>query len=93
MLLKNTVNELNFRLDAAGAGEAPAAQGFVDGEQAGDHKNQTEPQAEIHQDDAGDEAERANNAPRDAAIALDVWAKELAHDGNLAQSFSVASHA
>ena len=83
----------DFRLEAAGAGEAPAAQGFVNCEQTGDDKNQAEPQFVIHEHDARDEAQRADDAARDAPVASDVGAEEITHDGNLAQAISVASGA
>ena len=59
----------DLRLDAAGAGEAPAAQRFIDGEQPRRHQNQSQPQRVVHGDDAGDEAERADDAARDASSA------------------------
>jgi hypothetical protein len=83
--------ELDLCLDAAGAGETPTAQGFVNRKQAGDHKNQSQPQIVIHQHNAGDEAERADDTARDATVALDVRAEEIAHGGNLAQDFHEAS--
>ena len=46
-----------------------------------------------HDDDAGDEAQRPADAAGDAARAFDVGTKELAHDENLPQRFSVASRA
>ena len=76
----------DFRLNAAGAGEAPAAQRFVDGEQAGGHKNQSKPQFEIHDDDAGDETKRADDAAGDASVAADVGLEEPAHGKNLARA-------
>jgi hypothetical protein len=83
----------NLRLEAAGADEAPTAQGFVDGEQSGHHKNQAQPQDVIHRDNARDEAKRADDTARNAASAFDVGTKELAHNKNLPQRFSVASGA
>lgn len=79
-------NPSNFRLDAAGAGETPAAQGFVDGEESGDNKDQPQPQHKIHEDDSGDEAKRPDDASGDTTVALDVWPEEFAH----AEKFSIA---
>ena len=80
----------DFRLDAAGAGETPAAQGFVNRKQTGDDKNQSEPQFVIHQHDAGDEAERADDAARDASVPADVGAEEIAHGQKVARYFPKA---
>ena len=87
------VRVLDFRFDAAGAGEAPATQGFVDGEQSGHDKNQAQPQHIIHENNARDQAERAGDAARNATVALNVGPEEIAHEENLAQGFSVASRA
>lgn len=81
-MIFNTASRFSdLRFDAAGAGETPAAQGFVDGEQSGDDKNQSEPQHIIHEDDASDEAKRPDDTARDAPVPLDVGAKEFAHGG------------
>jgi len=82
---------LDFCLDAAGAGEAPAAQGFVNGEKPGHDKNQSQPQHEVHENDAGDEAERTNDAAGDAALPVEVGTEKMVHGKNLPQEFSVAS--
>src|SRR5450756_1587236 len=66
-------------LYAAGAGEAPAAQGFVDGKQAGDHQHDS-PQGNIPGDDnPGHKAKRAGHATGDAPLTADVGPEEIAH--------------
>ena len=85
--------ESNLRLDAAGAGEAPAGERLVDGEKPGDHKNQAQPKVVIHQNDPRDEEERAADAAGDAALPLDVGLEETTHDENLTHRISVASGA
>lgn len=87
--IRRVVSNLGF--DAAGTRETPAAQSLVNGEQSGDHKNQPQPQHEIHKDDAGNEAERTNDAAGEAALPFNVGAEELAHNKNLPHRFSVAS--
>ena len=81
-----------FCLDAACAGDAPTAQGFVNRKQSGGDKNPAEPVFAIHADhDAGDEAERPDDAARDATVALEIGAEKIPHCRNLTQSFCVAS--
>ena len=46
-----------------------------------------------HDDEAGDQAERAGDTARDASLLADVGAEEIPHAKNLAQPFSVASRA
>lgn len=82
---------LYLRLDAAGAGKTPAGKRLVNGKEAGDDEHQAQPQDEIHQNNAGDEAERADDTARDASVTFDVGLEEMAHGQNLAQRFSVAS--
>ena len=77
---------LDLGLDAAGAGEAPAAEGFKDGKDAGDDEEEAPEGVLAGDDDASDEADGANDAAGDAPIALDVGAEELAHQENLPHS-------
>jgi hypothetical protein len=73
-----------LRPDAAGAGEAPAAHGFNNGEQPGRHKNQPQPPEIITgDDDARDEAQGAHDAARHAPVTVKVRLEETAHGINL----------
>jgi len=74
---------LNFGLDAARPGQAPAAHGFKQGEQTGHHENQTKGQTVIHDDDSGDEAKTSNNPPGNASPVVDIGTEEPLHAFNL----------
>ena len=72
-----------FRPNPARAHEAPAAQRFKNGEQSRRHKNQAEPPHIVHDDDARDEAQRADDAARKASVAVKVGFEKPAHEKNL----------
>jgi len=74
-------------------GQAPTAQRLVNGEQPGDDEDQSQPQHIIHDDDAGDEAQRPSDAARNAAVRLRLGRKNWLTPENLPQRFSVASRA
>ena len=82
---------LDLGFDAAGASEAPAAESFVDGKEAGGDQHEA-PEGNITgDDDSGHEAKRANHATGDAPLTPDVGPEEIAHAQNLPQPFYVAS--
>jgi hypothetical protein len=70
-------------LDAAGAQEAPAGSRLKNSEQARHNQDQA-PQRMIANDDAGDEAQRADHPARHAPAVIQVWMKKLLHVTNLA---------
>lgn len=83
----SVVGKSNLRFDPAGAGETPTAQGFIDRKQSRDHKNQSQPKFVIHQNDSRDEAERTDDTARNASMASDVRAEEIAHGEKIARFF------
>ncbi len=76
---------LKFRLDPARAHDAPAAQRFKNGEQSRCHKNQSQPQHIVHDNDSRDEAQRADDAAREASVTVEVGLEEAAHGKKLAR--------
>lgn len=75
---------LEFRFNSARAHKTPAAKRFKNGEQARPDKNQSEPQDVIaRDDDARDEANCADDAAREASVAVEVGFEEPAHGKNL----------
>jgi len=76
---KSFAEILQFRFNPARAHEAPAAKRFKNGEQARRHKNQAKPPHIIHDDDARDEAQRADDAAREASVAVKVGFEKPAH--------------
>jgi hypothetical protein len=77
--------KLKFRFNPAGANNAPFADSFKNGEQARCHKNQSQPPIVIaRDDDARDKAERADDAARHSAVAVQIGAKKIAHAKMLA---------
>jgi hypothetical protein len=82
-----------FRLDPARAEEAPLADRFKNGEQSRRHKNNPQPEFVIHDDDARDEAQRADDPARETSVTVEVGFEKPAHGKNLprrAQKPSVA---
>ena len=74
----NEKSDLGF--DATGAYDTPSCYGFKNGKQARHHQNQPEPQQIVHDDDAGDEAQRADDPARQASAVTDIGLKETTHD-------------
>ena len=81
--------ELGF--DAAGAHEAPTANGFKHGEQACHNKNQSEPQRIVNSDNARDKANGADDAARHAAPKIKIPAEEAIHKKKITEAVSKAS--
>ena len=75
---------LNLGFEPTGAHEAPAAQGFKNGEQSRHHKNQPQPEPVVHKNNARDEAKRADDPARHAAVMVDIGLEETAHGIKLA---------
>lgn len=67
----------------ASADDAPFGGGFKNGEQTGHNQNQP-PQCVVADNDAGDEAKRADDSARQPPVAVQIWTKEFAHDKKLA---------
>jgi hypothetical protein len=85
------VNQLEFRFNAAGAEEAPARDGFKNGEQAGSDENQSHPPLDVaSHNDAGDEAKRANDAARHPPLAIQIGLEKLAHAKKIAVHAPIA---
>jgi hypothetical protein len=76
---------LNFRLDPARAHEAPAAKRFKQSEQARRHQNNSQPENVVHDNDAGDETQRADDAARDASAMADIGSKKTIHTEKIAR--------
>lgn len=74
---------LEFRLNPASAHEAPFADRLKNGEQSRRHKNKPQPEIIVHDDDARDEANRADDAARDASVAVEVGFEKPAHGKKL----------
>jgi hypothetical protein len=75
----------DFGSDAAGAHDAPARHRLKNGEQTRHDENQSNPPFHVTgNDDAGDEAQRANDAAGHAAVAIEVGFEEPAHGNKLA---------
>ena len=84
-------NDSDFGFEAAGAGQAPAAHGFEEGEEAGDHENQSHRTLKIHDDDSGDQAEAAHHPAGDASAMIDVGPEKSLHTLNLARPKPVSN--
>lgn len=74
-----------FCFHAARAHEAPAAKRFKKSEQARRHQNNSQPENVIHDDDARNETQRADDAARDAPALADVGSKKTIHTEKIAQ--------
>jgi hypothetical protein len=76
---------LEFRFNPARAHDTPAADGFKKSEQTRRHQNDSQPEIVVNDDDARDQAERADDAARDASAMVDVGSEKAAHTRKLAQ--------
>jgi hypothetical protein len=74
----NLCSDLGF--EPAGAHDAPARHGLENGEQSRRHKNQPDPQMEVHRNDAGDEAQCPDDPAGESAPMADIGLKESVHD-------------
>ena len=70
---------LEFRADAAGAEETPAAHGFENAEEADHYERNRGPQGFVRENDAGDEENGAGDSTGDAALKTDVSLKKSGH--------------
>ena len=82
---ENKFSVLKFRPDAARADKAPLGGGLNNGEDPRHHQNQA-PQRIVADNDAGDEAKRADDAARDPPLATQIGPKEFAHARNTSTS-------
>jgi hypothetical protein len=79
-----------FRFDSACAHEAPAADGFINGEQSRCHKNNSQPEFVVNDDDPPDEAQRAGDTARKASVAVKIGFEEPAHGRNITRRVAKA---
>ena len=80
-----------FCLDSAGAGNAPASKRFKNGEQSRRHKKNPQPENIVHDDDARDETDGADDPAREASVSVKVGLEESAHVKNLTDIFELPS--
>jgi hypothetical protein len=73
----------DFGFEAAGPGQAPAAHGFKEGEQTGNHEYQPHNQLEIYNDNAGDQAQTSDHPAGDPSAMVNVGPEKSLHTRNL----------
>jgi len=76
----------NFGFDAAGAHDAPSRYRLKHGKQTRHHQHQSEPQHIVHDDDARDEAQCADDPARQAAAVTDIRLEKTIHGGQSSTS-------
>jgi hypothetical protein len=76
---------LEFRFNPARADETPTADRFKNGKQSSRHKNQSPQRIIAGDDDSGNEAQRADDAARQPAMAAEIGSEEFVHTENLAR--------
>ena len=75
--------ELKLCFHAAGAHEAPAAEGFVDGKDSEGGEKAAGPPGVSREEDRGDDQEKAKDESGDTTAAVDVWGEEVRHQESL----------
>ena len=84
------LSQLQLCFHAAGAHEAPAAKGFVNGEDSKSREECAQPPGTVPQQTGKgrNQQNQSENQPGDTAASIDVWGEESCHAFKLAQNFN-----